>query len=406
MIELGLSRITRLLQNTPQHFKAIHIAGTNGKGTTATHLSALLHATGRSCARFNSPHFLDRWDCLTLNEQPVAEALFLEAEARIKARDAALQIGASEFELLTATAFEIMNRAAVEFGVIEVGMGGALDATNALRSKVATVIAKIGLDHQFLLGNTIEEIAEQKAGIMLAGVPCVVDASNAPSVLRVIEEHAKAVGAEVVYPAVDNKLALEQAGLEPHQVQNISGALEAFRLVCPEQDSSVQRWLPLIQKTSVPGRLQRVNVRGGKELLLDGAHNVQSAEVLASHVNKYLRRQGPVTWVLAASEGKDIRGILEVLIQPGDLVTALRFGPVDGMPWVRPQDPETILQAAESLGAVGFRAPGDGDLGQTVLEAAPSKGHPVVVAGSLYLASDLLRHLRSTSLSSGHVAGH
>lgn len=395
MIELGLSRITRLLASTPQHFKAIHIAGTNGKGTTATHLTALLHATGRSCARFNSPHFLDRWDCLTLNEQPVSQTLFLEAEARVKARDAALQIGASEFELLTATAWEIMNGEKVEFGVIEVGMGGALDATNVLKSKVVTVIAKIGLDHQFMLGDTIEEIALQKAGIMMRGVPCVVDASNSPSVLEVIEEHAKAVGAEMVFPSFD-RWALERAELEPHQIRNVAGALEAFRLACPEEDASVQRWLPLIKQTRVPGRLQRLDL-DGTELLLDGAHNVQSAEVLAQYVNKHLRLGAPlpVTWVLAASEGKDVRGILEVLLEPGDAVTALRFGPVDGMPWVRPQDPEKILEAAESLGAKVFKID-DGDLGKVISEAAPSKGHPVVVAGSLYLASDLLRYLRST----------
>lgn len=401
MIELGLSRITRLLANTPQTWKAIHVAGTNGKGSTCAYLSAMLRAAGRSCARFNSPHFIDRWDCITINERPVSERLFLDAEVLVKERDRRENIGASEFELLTATAFEIFERESVEFGVIEVGMGGLLDATNVLKHKAVTVIAKIGLDHQLMLGNTIEEIALQKAGIMRKGVPCVVDASNQPSVLQVVEEHAKTVEAEVIFPqAIDAlKNTLSREGFEVHQTQNIAGALEAFRLTLPDEDSSLERWLPVIKQTSVPGRLQRLDV-GGKQVLLDGAHNVQSAEVLASYVNRHLRGTGsPVTWVLAASDGKDVSGILAVLLKKGDLVTAVRFGPVDGMPWVRPQDPETILAAAEGFGASAFRSDAEAAIGRVVLDVATGKGHPVVVAGSLYLVSDLLRYIRNNGMS-------
>lgn len=398
MIELGLSRITRLLQHTPQSWKAIHVAGTNGKGSTCAYLSAMLHASGRSCARFNSPHLIDRWDCITINEQPVSEKLFLDAERLVKERNRSGSIGASEFELLTATAFEIMEREKVEFGVIEVGMGGSLDATNAMTHKAVTVVTKIGLDHQFLLGDTIEEIASTKAGIMRENVPCVVDTSNEPSVLDVIREHAKAVGTEAVFPSEMTSLrtSLSQAGLEPHQIQNIASALEAFRRACPDEDVTLERWLPTIKETRLPGRLQKVVVPPhGKEVLLDGAHNVQSAEVLAAYVNKHLRPSGrPITWVLAASQGKDVRGILDVMIQPGDLATAMRFGPVDGMPWVRPQEPEEILNAASQCGANTLESHDDNaGLGET-LNSALDKGGPVVVAGSLYLVSDVLRWLR------------
>lgn len=398
MIELGLSRITRLLQHTPQSWKAIHVAGTNGKGSTCAYLSAMLHASGRSCARFNSPHFIDRWDCITINEEPVSEKLFLDTERLVKERDRKDSIGASEFELLTATAFEIMEREKVEFGVIEVGMGGSLDATNALKHKAVTVVAKIGLDHQFLLGDTIQEIANTKAGIMRENVPCIIDQSNEPSVLQVIKDHAKAVGAEAVFPSEMSSLraSLSQAGFEPHQIQNIASALEAFRRACPDEDVTVDRWMATIKQTRLPGRLQRAPIPPhGREVLLDGAHNVQSAEVLAAYVNKQLRSSGqPVTWVLAASQGKDVSGILEVIIQPDDVATAVRFGPVDGMPWVRPQEPKAILDAASRCGAITFESHDDTANLSKTLDLALDKGGPVVVAGSLYLVSDVLRWLR------------
>lgn len=395
MIELGLARITRLLHNTPQTWKAIHVAGTNGKGSTCTYISAMIRAAGRSCAVFNSPHFIDRWDCITINDRPVSETLFLDTERLVKERDSREKIGASEFELLTATAFELMNREKVEYGVIEVGLGGALDATNALKHKAMTVITKIGLDHQFILGDTVEEIALQKAGIMREGVPCVVDASNPASVLDVIKKHAMAVGADVILTAPEQAESelLSSEGFEPHQIQNIATAVQAYRSTFPGQATSLKQVLPAIRDARILGRLQRID-RNGTKILLDGAHNVQSAEVLAKYVDKHLRGQGqPVTWVLAASEGKDVGGILEVLLKPKDIVTAVQFGPVDGMPWVKPQDPREVLAAAEKCGAVTFES--EEDIGKVALEIAPSKGGPVVVAGSLYLVSDLLRYMRS-----------
>ncbi|KAJ5665721.1 uncharacterized protein N7477_008169 [Penicillium maclennaniae] len=148
MIELGLSRVSSLLQQSSLTWKAIHIAGTNGKGSISAYLSHLLSNEGVRCGRFTSPHLIDRWDCITVGERVVQESLFRQIEDQVKLRDQRLGIGASEFELLTATAFEIFNHEKVEVGVIEVGMGGRLDATNILSDVLVSVIAKIGMDHQ------------------------------------------------------------------------------------------------------------------------------------------------------------------------------------------------------------------------------------------------------------------
>jgi folylpolyglutamate synthase len=402
MIDLGLARVGRLIQHTPQTWKAIHVAGTNGKGSICAYLSAMLEASGLSHARFTSPHLIDRWDCIAIDGKPVSEAVFRDAEEVVKERDREDRIGATEFELLTATAFEIFHRQKVEYGVVEVGLGGKLDATNVLKQKAVSVISKIGLDHQSFLGNTIEEIALQKAGIIRPGVPCVVDGSNQPSVLKVIEEHAREVGAELRFPSITSVTdAVTTEKFEPHQIQNLACAHLAFRLACPEQDRPLTHFLPSITQRQWPGRLQKLDVSSitgnQREVLLDGAHNTQSAEVLAMYVERHLRSESePVTWVLAATKGKDMDGIFGLLLKPGDQVAAVRFGPVDGMPWVKATDPAEVLQAASRHGAQEAATYNAGDDVKGALKwASQAAGNrPMVIAGSLYLVSSVLRALR------------
>lgn len=404
MIDLGLARVARLVQHTPQTWKAIHVAGTNGKGSICAYLSAMLAASGRSCARFTSPHLVDRWDCIAVDGKPVSEAVFRDAEDVVKKRDREGRVGATEFELLTATAFEVFHRQKVEFGVVEVGLGGKLDATNVLKQKAVTVISKIGLDHQSFLGDTVEEITLQKAGIMRRGVPCVVDNSNQPSVLQVIETLARETGTELHYPSAASLAeTLSSEGLEPHQIQNLACAHMAFRLACPEEDRPLTDFLPAIRQMQWPGRLQRLNLQKitgcPREALLDGAHNPQSAEVLASYVRKHLRSGGqPVTWVLAATQGKNMEGIFSLLLQPGDKVAAVRFGPVDGMPWVRPADPVELLRLAARLCTEKSAVYDAGDDVKAALiwASEAAAGGPLVIAGSLYLVSSVLRLLRES----------
>lgn len=414
MIELGLGRISRLIKHTPQPWKAIHVAGTNGKGTICAYLSAMLHASGVQCGRFTSPHLINRWDCITINEQTVQESVFLGAEDDIKHRDKAGCIGASEFELLTATAFEIFAREKVEMGVIEVGLGGRLDATNILENKAVTVISKIGLDHQSFLGNTIEAIARQKAGIMRPGIPCVLDISNSPSVRKVIEDYAKEIGTDVVLSSTESafldELAVED--FQPHQWENLACAYTAFHLAYTKSNSPLHRLLPAIQNLQWPGRLQMTGIRsitGRREtVLLDGAHNAQSAEVLGAYVDKKLRsKSNKVTWVIAVSGGKEPKSLLEPLIRSGDCISSVQFGPVDGMPWVKATDPEDIINAAAALGldqSLQYNA--GSDLSAALRWATETAaGGPLVIAGSLYLVSDILRLLRKAGQHNSLLLG-
>ncbi|KAI1270672.1 folylpolyglutamate synthase-like protein [Xylariaceae sp. FL1019] len=410
MIELGLARINALLKNTPQTWKAIHVAGTNGKGSICAYLNSMLAANHVLRGRFTSPHLIDRWDCITINDNAVSESKFRHFENLVLKRNQDQRLGASEFELLTATAFEIFEAERIEVGVIEVGLGGRLDATNALKHKSATIISKIGLDHQSFLGNTLEEIALQKAGIMQAGAPCVVDASNPPSVLEAVRANADALKGVTVHLADLKSTPLpskrEYQELEPHQQQNLLCAYDAFRLAFPSNTMSTDGLLTAAIQATWPGRLQSISIEplGGKteNVLLDGAHNPQSAEALSSYVEKRLRNQGkPITWVLAASAGKDLANILNIVLRDGDNVVAVEFGPVDGMPWVKPMASSNILEAVNNLTiSIPKRHNAKGELTEALKWASEtSEGGPLVIAGSLYLVSDILKLLRTSKSS-------
>lgn len=403
MIELGLARVAALVKQTPQTWKAVHVAGTNGKGSICAYLTAMLRSSHVSCGKFTSPHLVDRWDCITINDKAVPETTFLHYEELVRQRNVDGQLKATEFELMTATAFEIFEAEKVQVGVIEVGLGGKLDATNVLESKAVTVIAKIGLDHQGFLGNTIQEIALHKAGIMRKGVPCVADSSNYATVLQVIQQHAEETGTSLrVADPSSNELVSELADeLEPHQQQNLACAHEAFKLIFP-QSASTHSLASAVRSMIWPGRLQMLSIEtvtGRKaNVVLDGAHNPQSAEVLAAYVDKHLRKISGtgVTWVLAASAGKDIQEILQLILRPEDSVVTVEFGPVDGMPWVKAMDANAIVEAARRIGvAHADKQEPATDVAAALRNASVKAGDgPLVIAGSLYLVSDVLRLLR------------
>lgn len=422
MIELGLSRISQLVKYTPLTWKAIHIAGTNGKGSVASYLSALLKKGGIRTGRFTSPHLIDRWDCIVIDEKTVAKSVFNIVEGEVKARNEEYKIGASEFELLTATAFGIFNRHRIDIGVVEVGLGGRLDATNVLTTDdvILSIITKIGIDHQAFLGNSLREIATEKGGIIKKGVPFLVDSTNSPEVLAALEACAAKVSGANVQMRLSpkpgglpskSKSALEaiiaQLDLEPHQIVNLRLAIDALNVVQEQYPLKMplESLFQEIPKIKWPGRLQTVNLNGWNELreeiLLDGAHNVQSAEVLGKYVQRKMREPGGhVTWVVAMSKGKAIDELLRCWVEPKDHVVATQFGAVDGMPWVRSTPAEEIADAALKLDC---QAAIEKNVGEALkLAAKVGRGGPLVVAGSLYLVSDVLRSFRDWS--DGHSA--
>ncbi|KAF1990959.1 FolC bifunctional protein [Aulographum hederae CBS 113979] len=450
MIELGLSRITSLVAQKTFPWKAIHVAGTNGKGSICTYISAMLHRGGVRTGRFNSPHFLDRWDCITIDEKPVTESVFRSVEAKVLARNEKEKIGATEFEVLTATAFNIFTQEKVDVGVVEVGMGGRLDATNILEAPLVTVISKIGMDHQAFLGDTLEKIAAEKAGILKPGVPAVVDGTNSPSVIKVIKNTAHRVSAGRIYTSVKLDLSRTTPNVRPstkalarwkafaktqmgvkHRRINMAVASKAVSVVwplCAPPGSSLHPHdlVPAIMTARVPGRCEEISITpltGRKgNILIDGAHNPEGVNSLNMWMESHCRipahdiqnrttdgmvskmdgkitvyEQSDVTWVVALSAGKNISDMLRDLVQPEDRVIAVEFGPVDGMPWVKPTPAEDIAAVVRDLQLVSEEnviACGKDVLGALKRATQLAGDMPIVVMGSLYLVSDVFRLLR------------
>lgn len=411
MIRPGLARISQLLQHTAFPWRAVHVAGTNGKGSVCAYVSAMLHAAKIKTGRFTSPHLIDRWDCITIDEQVIDETRFREVEKALLNRDLGGDVQASEFELLTATAFELFAQEKVEVAVVEVGLGGRYDATNVIVHPLVTVITKIGKDHQPLLGDTIKEIASHKAGIMKPGVTCVVDATNSDDVLSVVEAVADDIqaGPLVLVPNKDDgfdaalrEFFIEQ-NLERHQRINVSLAYHAAKVVSKQRAATfdMAALIDGARRVNWPGRLQSLSLATltgrGESVLLDGAHNAQSAEVLGFFIDKRIRSEShPVTWVIAVSSGKGLRELLSFWCQPADSIVAVEFSPVDGMPWVTPTKSREIIETAQGMGVMGLlHDAGQDILGALQVAAVTAAGGPIVICGSLYLVSDVLRLLRA-----------
>ena len=371
---LGLDRITRLLDRLgrPQDRlpPVFHVAGTNGKGSTCAFLRAALEASGRTVHAFTSPHLV------RFNERiRVAGKLIKDAElSRLltEVLDASDDIEPSFFEVTTAVAFLAFARTPADAAVIEVGLGGRLDATNVIEQPVATGIAALGIDHQQFLGKSLVEIAAEKAGIAKRGVNLVVLAQPAEAEAA-IQQFADECGAPLLLENRDWTVdpALRSSLLGDHQVRN---ANLAWQMLQAQDRLPVGRTSFLSGLTSVhwPARFQLLAegpLTRGVETWLDGAHNVEAAHALAA----LLADHGPKHIVAGILANKDAAAIVAELA-PHAL--SFTFVPV---PDHEHHDP------ADLAARFGGRAAGSLD---EVLADLPS---PRLIAGSLYLAGEALR---------------
>ena len=391
-IKFGLDNISTIvarLSHPERAFRSVHIAGTNGKGSVTAMVDAALRAAGHRSARYTSPHLVDLAERFVIDGRPVSHDGLAAAVAGVRVAidslraEGRLDVQPTFFEVTTASAFEIFRRAAVDVAVLEVGLGGRLDATNVVSPPelLATAITSIDFDHQLYLGTTLREIALEKAGIIKPGVPVIVG-PLAPEAGTAIAEVAASLGAEVIRASAGDCDGLP-LGLEgAHQRANAAVALRLLRVVdargiavpAPAIAAGLAdpRW---------PGRLETHRFRDGRELLLDAAHNPAGAASLASYLTAEGGPRRPL--VFAAMRDKDIAGMFAALLPAVGRLVVTRASNA------RSADPESLAQQARAA-APALPLAIEPDL-DAALATAWRDSPRIVVAGSIFLLGDVMK---------------
>jgi len=407
-MKFGLENIAALtaeLGHPERTFKSIVIAGTNGKGSVTVMTETALRAAGVRAARYTSPHLVRLEERFVMDGRDVETADLRDALGAVRgAVDSLIRRGDLEalptfFEVATAAAFELFRRAAIEIAVLEVGLGGRLDATNVVMP-IATAITSIDFDHQAQLGNTIESIAAEKAGIVKPGIPliCGPVPDVAEAVIRDIcdSQGATLIRAREVVQILarngDDTLdirtpirsldRLTPALRGKHQRDNASVAValldELARQGIGIPDDAVRDGLV---NARWPARLERFVVRG-VELLLDAAHNPAGARALASHLEEI--GWSRITLVFGAMRDKDVTGMLEAVGGRCETIVCTTAPSARALPAAElAQLARRFAPAVESI-----------DDPAAALERALALRRPIVAAGSIFLIGPLRDILR------------
>lgn len=326
----GLSRMQQavdLLGNPEKSYPIIHVTGTNGKGSTIAFMRELFMGHGKKVATFTSPHIVSINDRICINGKPIADADFIRLAEQVKEMEKTLvqtHDQLSFFELLTLIAFLYFREQEVDLVLLEVGIGGLLDTTNVVTGEIA-VITSIGLDHQETLGDSLEAIAEQKAGIFKSGKKAVI-AKLAPEARLVCQKKAESLAVDLYHAGQDfsmlnrdfssSLLNISQLkiGLEgAYQQENATLALQAFLLFMREGRESVdeQAVREALKQTHWAGRLERIR----PQIYLDGAHNLPALARLVEFIKEKEQEGYRPQILFGALKRKDYQGMLGYLTE-------------------------------------------------------------------------------------------
>jgi len=394
----GLERVEALLGalgNPQERYRLVQVGGTNGKGSVSAILATILRAAGRRVGLYTSPHLCSfreriRVDGVAIGEDAVADGV--EALGTLVAR-----LDATMFEATTALALDHFAREEVDIAVLEVGLGGRLDATT-VGAPVATVITRIDLDHQSILGDSLAQIAAEKAAIIRSGI--AFTSAQAPEVTAVIEARARAVGIPLMREGPELTVRVGERGLDGQRI-DCSGPgwtlrglqlalLGTFQPANALLAVSAARHLGVAERAIREG-LARVRwpgrfevIEGDPRLVLDGAHNPAGARALAESLRSLFPDQA-LTLVVGASRDKDVGGILQALVP---LARRVIF---TGSSSPRAADPDALRRAAPATDVPMECA---SSAAEALALARDARRTPVVcVAGSLFLVGDVLAEL-------------
>lgn len=325
-------RLLDRLGNPHKDKKILHVAGTNGKGSVCAYLSSVLQAAGKHTGLFTSPHLVEINERFRINGNPVDDGMFLESFTVVhKAIKELMDEGFPHptfFEVLFAMAMVVFDKKHVEYVILETGLGGRLDATNSIEKPLASVITSISLDHTEILGDTIDKIASEKAGIIKKGAPVIFDATE-KEVEKVIAAKAEAVGApcckvsekdlEVLYH--DNKqvdfwmkcgyyeyVRISLPNIALYQALNAALAIRTIEAIDADHEISAEILKKGIEETSWPGRMETV----GPGIVLDGAHNEQAIKSFAETLRGIEGING-ITLLFSAVKEKHYEEMIETI---------------------------------------------------------------------------------------------
>ncbi|EGF79180.1 hypothetical protein BATDEDRAFT_12454 [Batrachochytrium dendrobatidis JAM81] len=451
VIQPGLERVRELLAelyNPHLGMPVVHVAGTNGKGSVCSYISSVLAATGLKTASFSSPHLLHPRDSIRINGQAITLQQYQSAHRQVQMAMKAIAVTrnnspeqhqlptASPFEQLVALMFLVIRQLQVDIVVLEVGLGGLLDATNIIPSPLVAVITAIGIDHTAFLGTTVLEIAAHKAGIFKPE-NCVAVIARQPqsNVQLLLEQYASAAQCQIhplpsvcvvssdgnnIYPSVsatfcNTQLQLVQRLPGSFQLDNIAAALAALEslVLVHNYTISASDVINGFDSVTCPGRLEWIqhpdlpisnlpisDPPTNRRVLLDGAHNPLAAAVLADYVN-HQRNAMPslahVHWIVGFTSGKDIHNSLSCLVQPQDRVSVVPFAQPLDMPWIHSEDTRIIANVADTL--IQGDTPSqcfDSFADAWNVITSSNTDCIVVICGSLYLVSEVYRTLHMT----------
>lgn len=408
-VSLGLSRIEELLRGlgSPQRsLRFVHVAGTNGKGSTCAYVSSVLQESGCKVGLFTSPYLICFEERIRVNGENISSADLDRVTRQVRDVAESMDEHPTEFELMTAVAFLHFAQQGCDIVVAEVGLGGRLDSTNVIESPEVCVISRIGIDHVAMLGDTLAQIANEKAGIIKQGVP-VVSWPQDPEAQEVVERVAKENEAALTTVSLDSLevLPLERPGgdaairpfmydgvcyatrlLGSYQPANAAVAIEACRVLA-EQGWRIEETdiAAGIAKAQWPGRFQLV--ASSPDFVVDGGHNAQGARALADSLKDVFPGRKAV-FVIGILADKDYDSMLSEVLPLADSVVALT-----------PPNPRA-LSAEDLVGEVSRISPGlsacvASDIPDAIGRARDLAGADglVVAFGSLYSIGDIMAAL-------------
>ena len=415
LIDLSLGRVERLLAKLGSPHKAlppvVHIAGTNGKGSVTAYLKAILTAAGLRVHAYTSPHLVRFHERIALARadgvsEPIDEADLVDVLSRTQAVNKGDDI--TQFEITTAAAFLAFAEHPADVVLLEVGLGGRLDATNVIDQPALTVLTPISLDHADKLGSTIEAIAGEKAGILKRGVPCVVSQQE-DAALDVVTQQAARVGARLVVWGQDFD-AYEQRGrlvvqrpdelldlplpalFGRHQIINAGTAVAAVQELpgFSIEEKAIERGLV---SARWPARMQRIDegplpslLRPGSELWLDGGHNPAAGQFIAQSLADLEERAPKPLYLVVGMMGlKDAAGFLGSFRGLARHVVAV---PIPGA-HEAPFTPDALAEVAQSVSINADAAPSVEAALRRIDSLQPSPKR-ILITGSLYLAGHVL----------------